>query len=769
MAIPALALPFVQIGIGLLLNIGTQLLTPRQKIKGPQLNDLKVAKSNFGVQIPIIYGSNKIAGNLIWSTDIKEVSKTTSGGKGIGGPQTTNYTYFANAAFLFTEGPIQGIRRLWLDNKLVYNLSETATSQEIADSQTFKDKYLRIYLGSSTQLADPLIQVDKGANTPAYRYRSYIVLENFPLADFGNRIPLCFAECCTSIATNGTTITRNRVTVSSIVRDLCLRANLSTNDIDLTEIPDSLTTQGYSIAQTSDIKELLTSILPAFDLDVVDSNGKLKFIKSKRPFTTASINQSDLSTVEINQSSPFTYEETILQEIDLPFEVDVNFVAWKQDYVDATQRAIKQTTNSKTTQVVNFPLCLSSSEAATIADHLLYQAWIRRSSFKFYLPISYIFLEPGDLINFPSNGTTVPLLISKVDIGANYILQVEAVTYEGTIYDTTRYIANDNEATPTLQTTSANSDFRIIETNNLSYSDPNYQIYTACSGGTSWSGAQILSTKQVGSYQTTEVVGAFSGRSTIGIASLLPSHAPGLDTTSTLAVALIENSPQLESIDDTALAADVANMAVVGQPGRWEIIKYKTATLTSTNHYQLTNLIRGYRGTEGNIGNHQANDQFIQLKGSTFGTYALTREDIGRTFSIKAVSRNSTEADTSAITYTYLGTSSKPFAPTDLTATLTTGDWVIAWHRRDRKAAEGTAYGSQPLSDVNADNQDFYEVDIFNGATVVRTIQVAGSQTVTYTAAQQTTDFSSAQTTLTYAVYQMSLYVGRGYQAKATA
>jgi carbohydrate binding protein with CBM5/12 domain len=52
-----------------------------------------------------------------------------------------------------------------------------------------------IYPGTETQGVDPLIQSSEGVlYTPAYRGLCYIVWENFPLLNFGNRIPNLRAE-----------------------------------------------------------------------------------------------------------------------------------------------------------------------------------------------------------------------------------------------------------------------------------------------------------------------------------------------------------------------------------------------------------------------------------------------------------------------------------------------------------------------------------------------------------------------------------------------
>jgi Putative phage tail protein len=70
-------------------------------------------------------------------------------------------------------------------------------SSNSADWKTLKNYYPAptIYPGDELQLPDPLIQASEGAaRTPAFRGQCYAVWENFPLANFGNRIPNFRAE-----------------------------------------------------------------------------------------------------------------------------------------------------------------------------------------------------------------------------------------------------------------------------------------------------------------------------------------------------------------------------------------------------------------------------------------------------------------------------------------------------------------------------------------------------------------------------------------------
>ena len=93
----------------------------------------------------------------------------------------------------------------------------------------------------------------------------------------------------------------------------------------------------------------------------------------------------------------------------------------------------------------------------------------------------------------------------------------------------------------------------------------------------------------------------------------------------------------------------------------------------------------------------------------------------------------------------------------------TDGDIVISWVRRSR-SDYGWNSGDVPLLEETED----YEIDIYDGASVVRTIEVDDATSVTYTAAQQTSDFGGLQTSLTLIVYQISIVVGRGNGRQAT-
>ena len=158
--------------------------TARIHQEGSRITDLQVQFSTYGKAIPIIYGNSRIAGNVIWSRPIQEHITTTTqssgGGKGGGGgggsveTTTTTYTYTGSLAVAICLGPITEVVRVWADSK---QLDLTQGSYTL-------------YLGDETQLPDTYMgSFYPAGQTPAYRGMAYVVIKDFPLEDFGNRIP----------------------------------------------------------------------------------------------------------------------------------------------------------------------------------------------------------------------------------------------------------------------------------------------------------------------------------------------------------------------------------------------------------------------------------------------------------------------------------------------------------------------------------------------------------------------------------------------------
>ena len=161
-----------------------------QKQEGPRLKDLHLQSSEYGQPIPIAYGLIRIAGQVIWQTDLQE-HKHTSGGKG--GPEVTTYTYSASFAVGICEGVMAGgIRRIWADGTLIYDINGGTDG-----SGAPTDLPCTVHLGDEDQVADPTMEAELGVgNVPGFRGLAYVVFAEWDLSNYGNRIPNLNFEVC---------------------------------------------------------------------------------------------------------------------------------------------------------------------------------------------------------------------------------------------------------------------------------------------------------------------------------------------------------------------------------------------------------------------------------------------------------------------------------------------------------------------------------------------------------------------------------------------
>lgn len=158
--------------------VGSYLSADNADAGQPTIGDLHVQTSQYGVNIPVVVGKQRVSGVIIHASDKTTYEIESGGGKG-GGPTVTSTGYKVTMAIAICKGPIKGISRVWADGKILVDARVTTTPL-IGD----------LYLGDNLQNPDPTLQSIWGAdNVPAYRGLAYIVLHDYDLGVSG-RIPM---------------------------------------------------------------------------------------------------------------------------------------------------------------------------------------------------------------------------------------------------------------------------------------------------------------------------------------------------------------------------------------------------------------------------------------------------------------------------------------------------------------------------------------------------------------------------------------------------
>jgi hypothetical protein len=187
----AVGSPMMGLSIGLM--IGGLLFPPTAEDDSakPTPGTLQVQTSTYGLTIPVVYGTRRIAGNLIWYGDftpVEHVEQSQQGGKGGGGGSSqtnTWYTYTCGFAVGLCMGTAQ-VLRIWQGSTLIYGTGVAAG----AYSGT-----ITIYDGTQTT-PDPYI-TQFVTRSPVYKGLCYVVFQDFDLGQ-NTSLPNFTMEICNS-------------------------------------------------------------------------------------------------------------------------------------------------------------------------------------------------------------------------------------------------------------------------------------------------------------------------------------------------------------------------------------------------------------------------------------------------------------------------------------------------------------------------------------------------------------------------------------------
>lgn len=141
-----------------------------------KLDDKNMLVSSNGTIIPKFWGTVRVAGIVIWCTELEEVVNKSKG-KG-GGGKVDNYEYRANLAIAVNDNKSVCFLDIIQDSKdKVYTTNNKASMKSLVASQDYSEA-LRFYYADTNQLPDPFIQSIEGINrTSAYKDYTYVVIQ----------------------------------------------------------------------------------------------------------------------------------------------------------------------------------------------------------------------------------------------------------------------------------------------------------------------------------------------------------------------------------------------------------------------------------------------------------------------------------------------------------------------------------------------------------------------------------------------------------------
>jgi len=687
-------------------QVDQRLFAPKRQ--GPRLGDLAVQVSRYGQPIPKLFGTMRVAGSVVWATDLVETRRKSGGGKGR--PKTTTYSYSVSFAVALSARPIRAVHRIWADGKLLRG----------AAGDWKAETGFRLYLGDEDQAVDPLIAAVEGiGNAPAFRGLAYAVFEHMELADFANHIPSLTFEV---EADDGA------VAVHDILAELSEQAIAGMA---------SMTLGGFAASGDS-VRGTIEAVGRSIGLSFQDDGLVLRLAEpapdpillAEEQFGSSADGRKRART-DIAQAASGT----------LPDEVAISYYEPARDFQAGLQRARRGGPGRRVEQI-ELSAALDAPGAKAIAERRLADSWAERVRRTVSLPWRALDLRAGDHVQIPGisgRWRISEILFEKMAVELKLIGAPPQPGDAPPPAEPGRATGSDDVLVG--ETVLHLLDIPTIEDGLLVA--PRLWIVAA---GTSpgWRRAALiassdggLSYSEIGSTAAPAVMGSTITALGVGPAELF-------DDLNSLDVELLHDAMTLEGRSDDALISG-ANLALVGD----ELIQFGGVEQIGANRFRLSRLTRGRRATEWAIPGHAIGDRFILIEADSLLAYDLPIAKLGA--EIRVIATGIGDAGAVEADLTLNGLTVRPPTPTHLTLQrLDDGTLRFGWVRRSRLGWNWTDGTDAPLGEES----ERYRLEIAPSIGLPRTVEVTASG-YDYGPAEQATDGSGAATAVTVRLSQI--------------
>lgn len=644
--------------------------------EGPRLKELSVSTSTYGMPLPRHFGRMRVAGSIIWATDLVE-NRTTSGG-GKGRPSVTTFSYSASFAVALASRRVRQLGRIWADG----NLLRGAAGDLKVPGQ------LRFYDGSGDQPRDPLLSAAEGIDlNPAYRGLSYVVFQDLQLADFGNRIPaLTFEVLCDEQPLN----------LAEILAEV----------IDQTEADYTLPLiSGLSVE--GPLADTLGQLAPVFPLNCDVSGTTLTLGPSATAPST--LRDPTVTTADdgFGGQSGFAHRRSPPRES--PPEV-IRYYDIARDYQPGMQRALGRPAPGQPASL-ELPVATHAAQARQMIEAAAQRANWARQEIAWRTSEIDPAVRPGSLVRVPRQtgiwrveewewrSSGVELTISRLPPA------------DGGLADTPQTDPGRPLTPPDVPVGTTELVAFELPWDGAGTGDAPLLFAATSSHSAGWAGAALYADEGDGQLLPLTMTGR--NRAILGKAQdTLPPATPHLfDREGRVTIQLADSSAGLTDATPGQMAMG-ANRALLGE----ELFQFARAVPLGDGCWQLEGLLRGRGGTEAAVSGHAPDEAFVLLDGTAT---ALDGMVAGRSAAsmIAAIGVGDASPVRSAI-HGY-GATRRPLSPVHpRIGRLPDGGLALAWTRRARGAWTWRDGVDTPLHEET----EAYDIVVGSQQILVRTI-----------------------------------------------
>lgn len=511
---------------------------------------------------------------------------------------------------------------------------------------------MRLLSGDEDQLADPLIASREGiSSTPAYRGLGLLVLEDFDLSTFGNRIPQITAE------------------VDAGDTDMDAMA-LAAEILQLPAAPRAEQPMIGGFALQGDRKaDCLAPLTDTFRIPF--AFGPDGWVASREP-----VHHVLASTDELL----IDRTQDMASEVAVPTTVSIRYFDASMDFAAGEKAA--RLPGEQRIRRIEFPGVLSSDEAISLAHHQLAAAWHGRRQTRVSMPLARCHgIRLGDAITV-AGVVGEPLRVIGIDLkeGRADLLLRPALKVSTSILSEAGAVKRELDLRP------EQLKLALVELPEAG-STGTQKLAVAMAGGPQpWRrlGLEIKIAGSVQDLQSADLPAVFGKL----LQPLNAAPEAAFDERNHLEVQL-DHDEWLVGVEDPELLAG-ANPARVGD----EWLQFGTAEALGKGHYRLGRLVRRKYGTA-TTDRHEPGTDFLLIAPGRLAELQVPLEMLGSPMSATAYA-----PDGSAMTTQHVlkGQAALPLAPVHMFSRWSGAALQVGWTRRSRQVRHGWTMSTPRLA-----------------------------------------------------------------------
>ena len=596
-------------------------------IRANKIADFTVSTAEYGSAVPEILGTTRISGNVIYYDDFTahEHRETQRSGKGGHSSKTVtiSYTYTVAVILGLCEGPIQGLKRVWI-GKDIYTYPNDTIQLTLFAGET-NQKPWAYTLGKHP---------DKALSYSGLAYMAGVI----DLGDSGS-MPNYNFEVVGKLTNTGDGIDVNPADYMRYILDKVGLSDVEIVGLDnyrqYCKAADMLISTPPDETSAKSAREIINEIATLTNAYVFWSNDTFKIVPlDDRDYTGWKPNRTILYDLSADDFIPqsggalVTYQRKDSSEVYNQYPVE--FINRENGYEkESVSYAVTQDIadyglrQANTTQA---HYLYTKERAVKLAEQLARKGKYERNKYTFKLDWSFCRLEVGDLVTLTDENCGLNkqvVMIDSVTEGTDGLLTFTAVSRpEGTytaakydVHETDRPYINYNKQAP-------NTDKPVILQPPADLTTNGLEVWIGARGtGDNWGGCDVYVSDDNAHYRH---AGTITSSARIG----------------TLAKAIDAAVDTIEVTANGTFLSGSEQDAKRGNTLCWldgECFSYQTADLLPGGNYQLTGCMRGQYNTTAE--SHAAGCNFARLD-STLLKIPFRKEDVGKQVWLKFVSFN---------------------------------------------------------------------------------------------------------------------------------